>query len=117
MSTVLSPPVPAVAAATAPYRFSVAQYHAMVAAGLFRPDDRVELIRGIVVKKMTKETPHTTGCGLVMDLFTALRPAGWCLRIQEPLTLGDGEPEPDAALVRGQRRDYLARRATAADAG
>ena len=31
----------------------------------------------------------------------------WYVRIQAPITLSDGEPEPDLALVRGDRRDYL----------
>ena len=40
------------------YRFSVAQYEAMGTAGILGPDDRCELLEGIVVQKMTKNSPH-----------------------------------------------------------
>ena len=32
--------------------------------------------------------------------------SGWHVRIQEPIALGDGVPEPDVILARGGRRDY-----------
>jgi Uma2 family endonuclease len=40
---------------------------------------------------------------------------GWDYRTQEPLTLADGEPEPDGAVVRGTFQDYAARHPGPAD--
>ena len=37
-----------------PYRLSVEQYEAMVAAGAFKKEDRLELIEGSLVEKMTQ---------------------------------------------------------------
>jgi Uma2 family endonuclease len=40
--------------------------------------------------------------------------AGWCLRQQSPLVLGqDTDPEPDLAVVPGRPRDYAAHPTTA----
>jgi Uma2 family endonuclease len=36
-------------------------------------------------------------------------PTGWCVRARDPITLSKSEPEPDVAVVRGNRRDYTAR--------
>jgi Uma2 family endonuclease len=33
-------------------------------------------------------------------------PEGWFVEAQQPVTLSDGEPEPDGAVVRGTRRQY-----------
>src|SRR5262249_30418397 len=33
--------------------------------------------------------------------------SGWHVNGQEPITAEDSEPEPDAAIIRGARRDYL----------
>jgi Uma2 family endonuclease len=35
-----------------------------------------------------------------------LFPPGWQVRSQEPITLGDSEPEPDLAVVRGDLGEY-----------
>ena len=35
-----------------------------------------------------------------------LLPPGWHVRSQEPITLGDSEPEPDVAVVRGDPEQY-----------
>lgn len=43
-------------------------------------------------------------------------PSGWSLRIQDPLTLEGSEPEPDAVIVRGDVREFLAGHPTAAEA-
>ena len=68
---------------------------------------RTELIRGIVVKKMSKSPLHGTIASLLQDALTPQLPAGVLLRREEPLTLRDSEPEPDLAVVTGARRDYL----------
>jgi len=37
-----------------------------------------------------------------------LAPGGWFVNVQEPITTADSEPEPDIAVIRGNRRQYLA---------
>jgi Uma2 family endonuclease len=88
------------------YRLSVKQYEAMARHGILKPADRVELIHGWLVPKMTKNTPHAMATGLTQDSLDAHRPAGWHVRNQDPVTLTDSVPEPDLAVVRGTRRDY-----------
>lgn len=44
---------------------------------------------------------------ILQDLLAPRIPLGFLLRREEPLTLRDSEPEPDIAIVIGERRDYL----------
>ncbi len=92
-----------------PARLSVSQYHAMIASGILTDSDPIELLEGCLITKMPKNPPHSISTGLLLDALLRLLPLGWSLRIQEPITLTESEPEPDAAIVRGARRDYLAR--------
>jgi Uma2 family endonuclease len=92
------------------YRLSVDQYHEMIRAGVLKHDDRVELLEGYLVLKMTKNSPHIVATELLQDALARLVPAGWYLSMQNPVTTSDSEPEPDAKVVRGQPRDYLNRR-------
>jgi Uma2 family endonuclease len=96
------------------WRLSVAQYHAMAQAGILQEDDRLELLEGWLVAKMTKNPPHRLATGLLQDALLALLPSNCHLNIQEPITLTDSEPEPDLAVVRGQRLDYRDRHPDAA---
>ena len=64
---------------------------------------------------MSKNLPHTVAAGLLLDLLPRLLPSGWFLTVQDPIVTLDSLPEPDAALIRGARREYLERRPTAAD--
>jgi Uma2 family endonuclease len=97
------------------YRLTVAQYLAMAEAGILSEDEPVELLEGWLVEKMTKRPPHMVATGLLLDLFTRLLPDGWFLTLQDPIATLDSLPEPDGAVVRGARRDYLERRPTGAD--
>jgi Uma2 family endonuclease len=99
------------------YRFSPEQYDAMAEHGILTPDDRVELLEGWVVRKMGKNPPHVLVTGLVQDALTRLLPPGWFVSVQDPVTAGASEPEPDVKLVRGSRRDYQRRRIGPADVG
>ena len=56
-----------------------------------------------------------TGC--LLDLLPRVLPAGWFLNVQDPITTPESLPEPDAAVIRGSRRDYRERRPMAADVG
>jgi Uma2 family endonuclease len=106
---------PPVAIPTEPIlRLSVAQYHAMAQAGILQEDDRIELLEGWLVAKMTKNPPHRLATGLLQDALLALLPSNFHLNIQEPITLEDSEPEPDLTVVRGQRLDYRDRHPDAA---
>jgi Uma2 family endonuclease len=40
---------------------------------------------------------------------------GWFYRQQEPITLSDGEPDPDGAVIRGSKKDYRTRHPTPDD--
>jgi Uma2 family endonuclease len=101
------------------YRLSVDQYHAMAEAGILGTHDRIELIAGLLVEKMTKHQPHIIATGLTQDALTQALPVGWYVEMQEPITIAsvNSEPEPDAKIVRGARRDYRGRRVTPADVG
>ncbi len=87
-------------------RLSVAQYHAMRDAGILREDDRVELIEGLIVPKMTKNPPHRISTDSVRRELERALPAGYSVQVQDPITTGDSEPEPDVAVIRGNARDY-----------
>lgn len=98
-------------------RISVEQYHAMIRAGVFDDDDAIELLDGLMVEKMTKKPLHSVATGLVFDALTGLLPPGWILISQEPITTEESEPEPDIGVVRGKRRDYVARHPVPAEIG
>jgi len=88
------------------WRLSVEQYHDMIAAGILTEDDPVELLEGWLVTKMPKNRPHSLSTQLTRESLTRIVPDGWYVDDQEPITLGDSEPEPDVIVVRGNRRDY-----------
>ena len=101
------------------YRLTVEQYHAMAEAGILGKQDRIVLLEGLLVTKMTKHQPHILATGLVQDSLTQAIPAGWFVEMQDPITIAGSQsaPEPDAKIVRGSRRDFQGRRVTPADVG
>lgn len=98
-------------------RFSVPRYLRMVREGIFDDDDRVELLEGFVVNKMSRNPPHDNTLERLMEAILTIRPAGWRLRIQSALQLTDSVPEPDFALVRRPSDPNDDRHPTAAEVG
>ncbi len=88
---------------------SRAVYHDAGAAGLI--DREVELLQGIIVKKMSKSPYHIL---LVRRLLKFLQAAlheeigdGRCFVAKEdPLGINESEPEPDLAVISGHPEDY-----------
>ena len=87
----------------------------MIESGAFTEDDRLELIEGWVVQQMAKGPGHEYAVGQGEELLRALVPAGWHVRNQAPITLTSSEPEPDLAIVRGDRGAYRRRHPVASE--
>jgi len=98
-------------------RFSVAEYHRLIALGILTEDDNLELLDGYLVHKMTRNPPHDAAIQKGNKRFLRILPAGWDLRVQSAITLTDSEPEPDFVVVRGDENTYLTRHPTTADIG
>jgi len=90
-------------------RISVEQYDRMVANGALGSDDKIELLDGLLVQKMSKSPDHVVSADVFRAVLAALLPNGWCLRGQDPLSLDTSVPEPDLAVVRGKITDYRKR--------
>jgi len=113
----MSPSVAALALAVPAepiHRLSVEQYRKMALAGILTPDDRVELLEGWLVKKMTKNPPHRIATRKTRVALEEVIPGGWYVDSQEPIVTGDSEPEPDATVIRGKTEDYADRNPPAA---
>ncbi len=67
---------------------------------------RTELIRGIVIEKMSKTPLHRTISALLLKLISNQLPEGYTVWKEEPLTLADSEPEPDISVTRGVESDF-----------
>ncbi len=91
------------------YRFSVAQYHAMMQAGILTSDDRVELLEGLLVTKRAINPPHRTTTHNVRVALERIVPPGWYVDQQQPVATADSMPEPDVAVIRGDSNDYADR--------
>jgi len=99
------------------FPLSVAQYHHMIKAGILTEDDPVELLNGWLVNKMPKNPAHSYANSLVDGSLTKILPSGWHLRIQDPITTLESEPEPDIAVVEGDLRRYAHRHPEPSEVG
>jgi Uma2 family endonuclease len=83
---------------------SVEEYHQL---GEFNERGRrTELIRGLVIEKMSKSPLHFSLAKWLYDRISSLLPPGFVVRQEGPLTLADSEPEPDISVVRGRESDF-----------
>jgi len=90
-------------------RFTRDEYRLLLQAGILVEGAPAELLDGWIVQKMTLNPPHPVAVGLVEDAVRPSLPPGWHCRTQATVTTDSSEPEPDVAVVRGARRDYLTR--------
>ncbi len=85
-------------------RFTVEQYQILGEAGLVGTN--VELLEGIIVKKMSKSPLHSAVTQRAADRLRAVLGEEWKLRQEQPITHDNSEPEPDMAVVRAREDDY-----------
>jgi len=90
------------------YRWSRAAYDRAVHAGVFGPDDRIELIDGEIVGMTPQGSRHAAAIIMAAKVIEHAFGVGCHVRPQTPLAVGpDSEPEPDIAVVEGAPGDYL----------
>jgi len=93
--------------APAPSRITSERYLALVDEGVLQPDDRVELLEGVIVAVAPQNPPHASGTDRADDALRAAVGNRAVTRVQQPLVLGRyGVPEPDVAVVPGPRAAY-----------
>ena len=85
-----------------------AKYDVLVKKGAFGPDDRVELLDGLLIVREPQGSRHAVVVDLVIAALERAFGEGYYIRGDKPVALDDvSEPEPDVAVVRGHPRDYL----------
>ena len=115
MTTTIAPTITPTAMAASPARqeteckrrpFTVDEVLAMDRAGIFHPEERIELLDGEIIVMPPIGEPHADGTTrLGSDLTYLLYERAW-VRVQNSVRLDDyGLPEPDIAIVR-MRDDY-----------
>src|SRR5579883_2715553 len=78
------------------------EYHRAAELGLFRPDEKLELIEGEIIQKASPQNaPHTTAIRKVARALEAAFDQEHEVRYQMPLIVADiSEPEPDILVLR-----------------
>jgi Uma2 family endonuclease len=104
---------------------TVRKYHQLIAAGVVPEGEPFELLNGYVIRKdrsaagedpMSVGPEHAWVIRELTDLNPRLRRFGSHMQIQLPLSLPPwNEPEPDAAIVIGNKDDYRVRHPGARD--
>jgi Uma2 family endonuclease len=91
----------------APALWTAEQYLALVDEGQLGPDDRVELLEGVIVSMAPQNVPHAAGVFRVHHALHRAVGERALVRVQLPLVLGERSvPEPDTAVVSGQISDF-----------
>ena len=80
--------------------FTVEEYHRMAEAGILSPDERVELIRGVIHAMSPKKRPHVVGVTGALKLLEKALSGRASVYQEAPLVLEqlDSEPEPDVLV-------------------
>ena len=104
MTTMLLPPARAVQAGPRPVRWTCAEFHRFGDLGVFEGRGAM-LIDGVILEQGPMNPPHAITLELVEGAIRAAFGAGWRIRSQSPLVLGqDIDPEPDFAVIAGTPR-------------
>ena len=91
-------------------RWTVDEYHRMIAAGILTANDRVELLDGYIIEMVPQEPPHASTTSSFGNDFVVLFAGKAWVRQQLPITIApDSEPEPDIAVVKIDPRRYRER--------
>jgi Uma2 family endonuclease len=81
------------------HRYSIAEYHQLVASGGFSEDTHVELLEGWIVDMSPRSPAHENALGWLIDWLVAnLHHVRYAFRVTGSVTIGASEPEPDISV-------------------
>jgi Uma2 family endonuclease len=79
--------------------FTVDEYYEMARVGILKPDERVELLDGEIVRMSPIGSPHAWCVKRLNRIFSQVE-ARCLVSVQDPLRLDDrSEPEPDIVIL------------------
>lgn len=82
-------------------RWTVEELYRILDAGVFAPDERIELIEGEVVPVVTQGERHAFCIAFANNVLVEAYGRSHLVRVQLPLQLSEySEPEPDFSIVR-----------------
>ena len=88
------------------HRITVDQYYRMAEVGVLAPDERVELIDGVIIDMAPIGSRHAGTSSQLGELLLNALGTRAILRGQSPIRFGgSSEPQPDLAVLR-RRNDY-----------
>ncbi|MGA2499983.1 MAG: Uma2 family endonuclease [Tepidisphaeraceae bacterium] len=109
-----------------PQTITVEEYHSMIKHGIIPDDATIELLNGCLYMKdrsviggdPARHSPlHSCAIGCLTGLARRIDNRFRHLQTQLPVTISpNSEPEPDAAIIRGQPREYSDHVPTSRDA-
>jgi Uma2 family endonuclease len=97
-------------------RFTVDEYHRMGQAGIFGPEDRLELIDGEILEMSPIGQRHASRVARANALFVTAFGARAVINPQNPMQLSDWtEPQPDLVVLKPRSDFYEHQRPLPAD--
>jgi Uma2 family endonuclease len=89
--------------------FTVSDYYKMAEVGILSPDDRVELIRGEILKMSPIKSPHAGIVNELSELLILALSGRATVTVQNPLRINkNSEPEPDIVVAKYRKDKYRA---------
>ena len=89
-------------------KLSIDEYHLMAEAGIIRPDERVELIKGEILQMSPIGDKHLSIVSRIHTLLTPALIGKYIVHVQSPVKIPNhSEPEPDLMVV-PYRDDFYA---------
>ena len=90
-------------------KFTVEEYEKMATEGIIKSDEKVELIRGEIIKMSPMGTRHASIVDRLIQLFYQKLGQKIILRVQNPIRLNNNsQPEPDLSLLIPRSDFYVA---------
>lgn len=91
-----------------PRRWTREEYYRAAELGLFRPGERLELINGEIIEKVSPVgKPHRVATFKTTEALAEAFGAGYYVDDEIPIVVSDGaEPQPDVVVAVGSADDY-----------
>jgi Uma2 family endonuclease len=92
---------------TQAHKLSVKAFHQMEEAGIFAAEDRVELIKGILIDRSPVGPSHASRVKTIVELLFSHLLGKAAIGVQDPVVLDDfSEPIPDISILKWRKDKY-----------